>query len=180
MTEISATRCLKILCKFSFVAKSTWRHKYITNHLEQMNFSFLTNHIWSYTKAFGYKLTLITSVSERQITVCYQLNLWICRWYLCWQHLQRLLECSMHSLSLKQLGSRMSPSNTYTYCQMINYKFTKLWARWQRHQLIILNFTFHQLIFNVSWGVWKSVFWHKKAYFINDEAVLFYLTYLPW
>ena len=31
MTRIPATRCLKILCKFSFVAKNMYRLEYITN-----------------------------------------------------------------------------------------------------------------------------------------------------
>ena len=62
MTEIPENRCLKILCKFSFVAKNTWRHKYFTNSFTANECYILTNHIRSHIKASGYKLTLMTSV----------------------------------------------------------------------------------------------------------------------
>ena len=54
MTEIPKTRCLKILCKFSFVAKNTWRHKYTTNSFKTNECFILKNHIRSHIKAFNY------------------------------------------------------------------------------------------------------------------------------
>ena len=62
VTGIPETRCLKILCKFSFVTK-----KYVSSQIHNTspfttNECFiLTNHIRSHIKASGHKLTLITS-----------------------------------------------------------------------------------------------------------------------
>ena len=62
MTQIPETGCLKILYKYSFVAKICDVTNTFQIHVQKNECYILTNHIRSHVKASDYKLTLMISV----------------------------------------------------------------------------------------------------------------------
>ena len=138
MTGIPETRCFKILCKFSFLAK-----KYVTSLIRyksiQTNKCFmLTNHIRSHIKASGHKLTLITSLKKNFISFGLALVVGVSTFAratnnsLLSTELVSFLVVSMLTSftasaierSIVYPWSYNAPSNMYTFCLTIDHKFS--------------------------------------------------------